>query len=188
MQTKYADDYIKVCTKCKQELPAYMFDKRYGLSPGLQSWCRTCCNALRLSKYRPHPKPPTVVDGKKCCSACKAWLPVADFSPNVRLRKHQAYCRLCFRARMYGLTRVQWFQIFDSQNGCCATCYKKLDVGGIRTKAPCIDHDHETGKVRGILCDFCNRALGDVKDDIKTLKSLIRYLELHQASAKEDVA
>lgn len=41
----------------------------------------------------------------------------------------------------------------------------------------CIDHDHETGKVRGLLCDGCNKALGHARDDISILAGLIKYLE-----------
>jgi hypothetical protein len=40
-----------------------------------------------------------------------------------------------------------------------------------------IDHDHQTGKVRGLLCGFCNSLLGYAKDDPATLESAIRYLE-----------
>lgn len=42
-----------------------------------------------------------------------------------------------------------------------------------------LDHCHETGKFRGYICDYCNNALGRAKDNIKTLKNLIRYLEKH---------
>lgn len=44
-------------------------------------------------------------------------------------------------------------------------------------KKLCIDHDHESGRVRGVLCDNCNKALGHAKDDIETLKGLVSYLE-----------
>lgn len=40
-----------------------------------------------------------------------------------------------------------------------------------------VDHDHETGEIRGILCEYCNRALGMVKDDVAVLENMINYLK-----------
>ncbi len=48
---------------------------------------------------------------------------------------------------------------------------------GIELKRKCIDHDHKTGKVRGVLCHNCNTSLGLLKDDLTTLRNLIKYLE-----------
>lgn len=53
--------------------------------------------------------------------------------------------------------------------GECATC------GSVERL--CIDHDHATGRVRGLLCNDCNLSLGYAKDSIETLKNLIKYLE-----------
>ena len=55
------------------------------------------------------------------------------------------------------------------QNGVCAVC----GVGGKLH----VDHDHETGLVRGLLCGSCNRALGLLKDNVDSLKMAIDYLE-----------
>lgn len=41
----------------------------------------------------------------------------------------------------------------------------------------CVDHDHETGKVRGLLCDYCNKALGMAQDSPEILRKLARYLD-----------
>lgn len=78
--------------------------------------------------------------------------------------------------KIYGLTVIQFSQMLEQQNGLCAICrngsnHKKLQV----------DHDHATGKVRALLCNSCNTALGLAKDDINRLKSFIQYLERHSA-------
>lgn len=65
------------------------------------------------------------------------------------------------------------------QDNKCAICGDKLKAGvGGRS----IDHCHSTGKVRGILCMKCNTTLGMYKENIKTLKSMITYLEIHKAN------
>ena len=63
-----------------------------------------------------------------------------------------------------------------TQMGYCANeqCETKLEKG---KSGSCIDHDHKTGAIRGILCRPCNLALGHVKDDVHTLQGLINYLK-----------
>ena len=61
--------------------------------------------------------------------------------------------------------------MFEKQGGCCAIC-GGVNVNGRRLA---VDHEHETGKVRGLLCDKCNLAIG-LFDDINNLASAIKYL------------
>lgn len=76
--------------------------------------------------------------------------------------------------RKFGLTLEQWEKKFDEQGRKCASC-PATESGsryGWHT-----DHDHKTGRFRGILCRACNIALGLVEDDVEHLKFLIAYLE-----------
>lgn len=73
--------------------------------------------------------------------------------------------------------------MFEKQNGVCAICKKpetakKQSGNGIKRLS--VDHDHTTGAIRGLLCMYCNTALGKFKDDIEILKSAIVYLEAHK--------
>lgn len=80
--------------------------------------------------------------------------------------------------KAYGLTMDEVENLLNAQEHLCAICHEegfKMHEG-VWTKL-CIDHDHETGKVRGALCHNCNRALGLFKDDKKRLLSAISYLE-----------
>jgi hypothetical protein len=78
--------------------------------------------------------------------------------------------------KTYGLTLDDFQARLVSQGGGCAICGATANPHG---KSLCVDHDHRTGRVRGLLCDSCNKALGLLKDDIPTLRKAIGYLELH---------
>lgn len=71
----------------------------------------------------------------------------------------------------YGVTEEQFWAMYNDQQGCCAGCLKEF----IRT--PDIDHNHDTGKVRGLLCNNCNRGIGHLKENIDTMLRLIDYLK-----------
>jgi len=75
------------------------------------------------------------------------------------------------RIRSYGINENQFDQMMINQEGKCYIC--KGDNGSI---ALCIDHDHLTGKVRGLLCNKCNRGLGLFSDDLVLLKRAMSYL------------
>lgn len=73
----------------------------------------------------------------------------------------------------YGITMAQFDEILLRQGG-CAIC--KSPTANRRGHKMHIDHDHATGKVRGLLCAHCNTALGLVKESVATLVAMIKYL------------
>lgn len=76
--------------------------------------------------------------------------------------------------KTYGITIEDYERMLEEQKHCCAGCgTHQLELN---TKLN-VDHNHDTGEIRGLLCGNCNRALGLVKDNTNTLKSLINYLE-----------
>lgn len=76
--------------------------------------------------------------------------------------------------RKYGITLEQYQEILDQQNGKCAIC-NKLESDS--NQAFCVDHDHKTNKIRGLLCSKCNRGIGYLNDDITSLQNAINYLQ-----------
>lgn len=92
--------------------------------------------------------------------------------------KHrEGYQREWWLSKTYGLTRVEWLTLLDSQGYRCAIC--NTDDFGAK---PHTDHDHLTGAVRGILCHRCNLALGNVRDSVDVLERMIAYLLSHRKS------
>lgn len=75
------------------------------------------------------------------------------------------------RLKQYGITQHNYVSMYIEQRYCCKICTKPF------TKTPNIDHDHKTGKVRGLLCDSCNRLLGQAHDDQVVLARAILYLQ-----------
>ena len=74
------------------------------------------------------------------------------------------------------MTKEEFMQMVETQGGVCPLCGLPFDDSVVNTRA-CVDHDHKTGKLRGILHDRCNVGLGIFKDDIELLKKAIVYLE-----------
>jgi hypothetical protein len=83
--------------------------------------------------------------------------------------------------KQYGLTIDQFEALLAAQGHACAICSQPLRAWVPRDERtlerPCIDHDHVTGKVRGILCTPCNLALGYLKDDPALFGRAIDYLK-----------
>lgn len=78
----------------------------------------------------------------------------------------------------FGLKRGE-IEIFERRaKGLCEICLNPQNG-----KRLALDHDHSTGKVRGLLCDLCNKALGSFRDSILILESAIEYLQ--KAAAEE---
>jgi hypothetical protein len=80
-----------------------------------------------------------------------------------------------------GLTVADFDSILIKQKGVCALCRQPMEFGGrIRRMRVVVDHDHVTGKVRGLIHDRCNKLLGFASDDIDLLRRAISYLRRTQ--------
>lgn len=82
--------------------------------------------------------------------------------------------------RDYGMTWEEFNALLVAQHGQCAICGVLMDPPAKATKdsvAVTVDHNHDTGKVRGLLCYSCNLALGVFKDSLHRLRAAVAYLE-----------
>lgn len=108
----------------------------------------------------------------------------------VKWRESQSPERLkdLYLRRMYNITYVQYTTLLESQNYTCKICQRELNTKfGMEALSPdtaVIDHCHTTGRVRGILCNECNRGLGYFKDNINSLAKAISYLSGEETSGK----
>jgi hypothetical protein len=74
----------------------------------------------------------------------------------------------------YGITMEQYNKLFQDQKGCCAICGVHQAEQNRRLH---IDHCHETGVVRGLLCGNCNLALGHLKDSVEVIEKALVYMK-----------
>lgn len=88
-----------------------------------------------------------------------------------RANDPEAYRRTKLKHR-YGLTFEQHQAMYEAQGGICALCGERA--------ASDVDHNHDTGAVRGLLCRACNLGLGMFKDTVEGLQRAIDYLKKHR--------
>lgn len=146
---------------------------------------------------------PSVPIGMKWCGTCQKVKPVNQFYKNKRaLCGLQGFCKSCTRKRIqnyreknrdkdrrysmnhrfrnkYKIEPEEYSRILEEQDHRCAIC-NGFEKNICKDKTPlplAIDHNHKTGKVRGLLCSNCNRALGLLKEDPNLFRRAIEYLE-----------
>jgi len=150
--------------------------------PRNESICKQCNNA-RSSKYRYLKNYDHYTERK--CSRCFQVKQKIDFT-NYDWKLSSPYCKFCRKKNStkdyhknrshlknrFGMTVEQYESMLISQNNCCAICSSPPT-----NKRLSVDHCHNTGKIRGLLCMSCNQAIGMLKDDIKILKKAISYLK-----------
>lgn len=144
---------MKNCSYCKELKPYSEFSKNKKMKCGYNSWCRVCSRALGVKRYHNLPKE------KRDEWRNNNIEHIRDYKLRVR----------------YGITFEEKCRMIVAQGNKCAGCgYVFSDQNSAH-----VDHDHNTGKIRGILCRSCNTVLGYVDDDIEVLKSLRNYLILN---------
>ncbi len=82
----------------------------------------------------------------------------------------------------FGISLEEYLSLSNEQHGVCGICFKPETTIHNKTKKAqnlSVDHDHSTGKVRGLLCSKCNTALGLLDEDPTRVISLLKYIEKH---------
>lgn len=140
----------KRCTQCGEEKPCAEFSKtRDGkYGPVLRSNCKPCASNRAYQWY---------LDNRDHAIATQR---------NTKMLK------------AYGLTVSAYNTLSEAQGHRCAVCNEPETVArGDRVMFLAIDHCHNTGRIRGLLCSNCNRAIGLLKDNVDVLRKAIDYLE-----------
>jgi len=125
--------------------------------------------------------------------SCGGNLYCADCAKVVRRRNHakgqrewraadpqrHVYNMARHNLKKYGLTVEDYFEMLSKQGGKCAICLTNEPKGRGKFRQFAVDHCHKSGRVRALLCNSCNGALGMVSDKPEILLKMIDYLKEH---------
>lgn len=161
------DTTLRVCSKCKVEKPLSEYNPSKMHKQGRRPACKECMNAARREKY----KDPEFRE--RMLTKSKAWSKENPFA-----------WRQAYLMRTYNITIDEYQTLYDAQGGVCALCRLPEQIKTMLA----VDHDHETGKVRGLLCFRCNTALGAFGDSVDGLKRAIAYLEGDILYSQDEIA
>ncbi|MER5661519.1 endonuclease VII domain-containing protein [Streptomyces mirabilis] len=177
---------VKRCTGCERALPTASFAADRNRRDGLQVRCRECVAEYSAAHYRRRREAigksvrqrVDVPPGHKLCRTCGEIKPHSEWHRNATASDGlSTRCKAC-RAiqgreghlkRHYGMTEAERDEMVASQMGLCVICLKAPAVH--------VDHCHETGRVRGVLCFNCNSAIGKLGDDPDAVRRAAAYLE-----------
>lgn len=149
------------CSLCERELPTSEFYKDKRGVDGLTRRCRDCHSR---KSYESRMK--------------------ALGTPSAR----RDYSRKYYRQSKYGLTPEEYELMRAEQDDKCAICNEaEIDTWRGHVKDLAVDHDHNTGQVRGLLCAQCNTGIGKFKDNPELLKAAIAYLETGRTSDQRGI-
>lgn len=157
---------VKTCTTCRVEKPPSEFHKRKGSPDGLQYTCKTCSKARDQARYERDREAILVRQREQ-----------RERHPeSFALRNRRWMLR-----RNYGLTVDEYEAMLAEQGGKCPVCGADLTEPAKIGKHP-VDHCHETGAVRRILCSKCNTGMGMFNDNPELLRAAAAYLEQFRTS------
>jgi len=160
--------YVKRCRRCGETKPLDQFYRDKAGKQGRRPECKACSSAQRKAWYREN--------REKVITRVIAWQRENRERYNARQRAYKRANADKDRAghlrRTFGLTPEEYASLLARQGGRCAIC--RSEPGKINLH---VDHDHETGEVRGLLCFRCNGGAGQFKEDVELLARAIDYLD-----------
>lgn len=131
--------------------------------------CSKCKEDKPLSEYHKRANRPCGV--KSQCKECYKNYP-------AKLKRRDNYMREYDLFKSYKISLEEYEKMLKQQNNCCKIC--NINIGTLHNKRKknfCVDHCHSTGKIRGLLCDSCNKGIGFFNDNTSLLEKAILYLK-----------
>lgn len=155
------------CRICNEYKPYSEYGRNDSGAGGYEARCRSCISQKRYNVDE---------QGRECMS-CQKYKLFEEYPKNPK-GGHRARCLECskpnykiedHRLRAYNLTDQEFKKILLDQAGLCKICLKQDRL--------VVDHDHNTGKVRGLLCNKCNSGIGQLMDQYEYIVRAAEYLK-----------
>lgn len=152
---------------------------------------------LHYQRWRAGQLPAEAPEGEKSCRKCSVVKPLTEFGRHAGCSDgFRPDCKECHAQyhkdqreknslskyrepelrKKYGISLADYEAMLQSQDGGCAICHVPEKEAHKASEYLCVDHDHATGKVRGLLCSDCNRGLGCFRDTPALLTESAKYL------------
>jgi len=148
----------KVCTKCGLEKPKDLFAWKHKAKGYLKAWCKSC-DSERVGEWLKTP------NGREASRQ-------KDAKREASGERKEHHRHKAMRTK-YGLEPHEFEGLLEAQGSKCVICSDHLAVSKGKYA---IDHNHDTGSVRGVLCVPCNAAIGLLKDNPKIIDAASAYL------------
>lgn len=162
----------KTCTKCDTSLPIEMFPIRNKSTGRRHSWCGQCLKSYKAELWQ--------ANKEAMKSYKKEWYEKNKEGQKAKCRQRYhngdkiQHAETVWRNKLireFGITQDQYELMLSEQHGVCKICGQKDN------RRLAVDHCHQTGNVRGLLCRHCNTAIGLFDDDPSLLRKAANYLE-----------
>lgn len=170
----------KTCTRCGETKARDDFSPYYqGWGDGYRPECKSCRNTRQMEYHRVKRanRPPSICDW--CGSEFRRKPGQAFNQPGLCCEEGRAVRK---RTAKYGIELDEYRNLLDRAAGYCEVCHDPFPDSG-QYVGYRIDHNHQTGKIRGLLCHKCNILLGYVEGSEDRVEQIIEYLSAHTPEA-----
>lgn len=196
METHIVDQVLRTCTKCHRSFPLSGFYTNPKNRKITLSQCKMCVREISANRRemlwasgkRNRKKPEYICEpnGLRKCRVCAKEKELSSFPMSMRPNGNKQIftrCKQCLyehetwrkRFQKYKLTKDSYQELLRSQGYGCAICGSTTPKKN--GKLLHVDHDHATGKIRGLLCSNCNVGLGNFEDKPERIRLALCYLE-----------
>lgn len=168
-------DTMKRCPRCGETKPLDNFGKDSRAHDGKRTYCKLCSNEYHKNYRVSNPERTKQFDFRHYHNRREKVLAYNKQYRKDNKEKLKDYLKKYnqeYGIKQYGITPEEYQEMLERQGGVCAVC------GGLSNrKRLFIDHDHKTGRVRGLLCHKCNSGLGLLRDSLEIVYKLASYLK-----------
>lgn len=169
----------------KKVLHEKMMGNKFGILK--ESIIGICANPICKKEFKKH-----TTNNIYCCKKCSRTAFVVSgkkkefdkkYYLNAKVNRKEDFFKQRKNANLkknFNITLEEFNQMLSNQNNLCMICRTPFNLEHNRKemeRKACVDHNHQTGKVRGLICNNCNTGLGRFKDNIELLREAIKYLE-----------